>query len=121
MSVGLPGRGRLPYHTDPESEVSLICYPVFVGKWVVAGSQESFWGRRKHMKSILRSSTPWLLALALVLATCAGFGQAVSSTILGTVTDSSGAVVSNAKVTVTNIDTQISRSAQSNESGNFNF
>jgi len=23
MSVGLPGRGRLPYHTDPESEVSL--------------------------------------------------------------------------------------------------
>ncbi|GEM_PF-287247 len=73
------------------------------------------------MKSILRSSTPWLLALALVLATCAGFGQAVSSTILGTVTDSSGAVVSNAKVTVTNIDTQISRSAQSNESGNFNF
>jgi hypothetical protein len=73
------------------------------------------------MKSTLRSSAPGLLVLALILVVSSAFGQAVSSTVLGTVTDSSGAVVINAKVTVTEVSTRISRTAQTNESGNYNF
>src|SRR5580658_8836016 len=73
------------------------------------------------MKSTLRSSALGLLVLALILISSMAFGQAVSSTVLGTVTDSSGAVVVNAKVTLTDPDTKISRSTQSNESGNYNF
>src|SRR5580693_6274562 len=80
-----------------------------------------FWGRRQNMKSILRSSTLGLCVLAVALLVSSAFGQAVSSTILGTITDSSGAVVVNAKVTLTEINTKISRSAQSNESGHYNF
>src|SRR5580658_1711697 len=73
------------------------------------------------MKSTLRSSTLGLSVLALVLFVSSAFGQAVSSTVLGTVTDSSGAVVVNAKVTLTEVNTQINRTAQTNESGNYNF
>jgi hypothetical protein len=49
------------------------------------------------------------------------FGQAVNATLLGTVTDASGAVVPNAKVTITEVNTGISRSGQTNESGNYTF
>jgi hypothetical protein len=49
------------------------------------------------------------------------FGQAVNATLLGAVTDASGAVVPNAKVTNTEVNTGISRSAQTNDSGNYTF
>ena len=49
------------------------------------------------------------------------FGQAVNSTVLGTVTDATGAVVANAKLTITEQATNISHSANTNESGNFTF
>jgi hypothetical protein len=49
------------------------------------------------------------------------FGQAVNATLLGAVTDASGAVVPNAKVTITEVNTGISRSGQTNESGNYTF
>src|SRR6202795_707370 len=48
-------------------------------------------------------------------------GQAVNATLLGTVTDSSGAAVANAKVTVTETNTSISHASQTNESGNYVF
>jgi hypothetical protein len=48
-------------------------------------------------------------------------GQAVNATLLGTVTDSSGASVANAKVTTTETNTGISHSSQTNESGNYVF
>src|SRR6516164_9111076 len=62
------------------------------------------------------------IVCALLLVT-AGFGysQAVNATLLGTVTDSSGAVVLNAKVLVTEVNTGVTRSGQSNESGNYTF
>jgi len=47
--------------------------------------------------------------------------QAVNATLLGTVSDSSGAAVANAKVTITETNTNISRTAQTNESGNYVF
>jgi hypothetical protein len=61
-----------------------------------------------------------LLALCL-LAAMPAYSQAVSATLLGTVTDSSGAVVPNAKVTVTEINTGVARTSQTNESGNYTF
>ena len=49
------------------------------------------------------------------------FGQLTTADILGTVTDSAGAVVPNAKVTITNLGTQEKRSAVTNGSGDYTF
>jgi hypothetical protein len=49
------------------------------------------------------------------------YGQAVNGTLLGTVTDASGGVVANAKVAVTEVNTGVSHSGQTNESGNYTF
>ena len=61
-----------------------------------------------------------VLALCLLAAICA-YSQAVNATLLGTVTDSSGAVVPNAKITIIETNTGVSRTGQSNESGNYTF
>ncbi len=61
-----------------------------------------------------------LCALSLA-ATVSVYGQAVNATILGTVADSSGATIANAKVTITEASTNRLRTAQTNESGNFTF
>jgi len=59
---------------------------------------------------------------ALLFVACAYvYAQAVTGTVLGTVTDSSGAVVPNAKVTLTEVQTGIARTGQTNESGNYTF
>ena len=69
----------------------------------------------------------WQLSMAVLLgAILLGFparvvGQAVNATLLGTVTDSSGAVVAGAKVTIKEMRTGVSRVATSNESGNYQF
>jgi Carboxypeptidase regulatory-like domain/TonB dependent receptor len=57
--------------------------------------------------------------LLTVFSVTAAFSQAVSATIVGTVTDASGAAVANAKVTVTEMNTGVSHSMNSNESGNY--
>ena len=61
---------------------------------------------------------------ALVLIVCVAavvVGQAVNATLLGTVTDASGAAVPSAKITITEINTGVSRSSQANGSGNYVF
>ncbi len=64
-----------------------------------------------------------ICALCALLLLTAGFGysQAVNATLLGTVTDSSGAIVPAAKVTLTEVNTGVNRSGQTNESGNYTF
>jgi hypothetical protein len=58
--------------------------------------------------------------LALMAAGClVAYSQAVSGTVLGIVTDSSGAVVQNAKVTLTEVNTGIVHGTQTNASGNY--
>ncbi len=70
------------------------------------------------MKSLRLACAVYAL---VVLSHVSAYAQAVSSTILGTVTDSSGAVVADAKVTGTEESTGVSRSVQTNGSGNFTF
>jgi Carboxypeptidase regulatory-like domain len=69
----------------------------------------------------------WRFSIAVVLGTllfalsAPVLGQAVNATLLGTVTDSSGAAVANVKVTITETNTGISRVSQTNDSGNYVF
>jgi hypothetical protein len=69
----------------------------------------------------------WVLVLALIVAVLimaspsASWAQAVTGTLLGTVNDAQGAGVPGATVTVTETGTNISRTAQSNSSGNYIF
>src|SRR5436189_6487014 len=58
-----------------------------------------------------------LCSLAIVVA----YSQAINATLVGAITDSSGAAVPNAKVTITEINTGISRTANTNNSGNYTF
>jgi hypothetical protein len=69
----------------------------------------------------------WRFSIVVVLGTllfglsAPVMGQAVNATLLGTVTDSSGASVANAKVTITETNTGIGHTSQTNESGNYIF
>ena len=64
-----------------------------------------------------------MLALcALYLAFCAAVhAQAVSASLVGTITDTSGGAVPDSKVTIIETNTGVSRSGQTNESGNYTF
>src|ERR1700681_1564248 len=68
----------------------------------------------------MKAITCAVLALTLLLVAFS-YGQAVTGSLLGTITDSSGASVANAKVTITDANTGISRTTNTNESGNYNF
>src|SRR6202522_1761483 len=68
---------------------------------------------RKIFKSVL--------ALLVLSFSHALFGQAVNATLLGTITDSSGATVAGAKVTATEVATGLIHQSVTNESGNFTF
>src|SRR5262249_10890687 len=62
------------------------------------------------------------LLCAMLLGSAARLAaQAVNATLLGTVTDSSGAVVGGAKVTITEMKTDFRRTTDTNESGNYQF
>src|SRR5256886_6000886 len=62
-----------------------------------------------------------LLGALLAASSAPVMGQAVNATLLGTVTDSSGAAVAEAKVTATETKTGLSRSTTTNDSGNYAF
>jgi hypothetical protein len=95
----------------------------------VCGSNKS---SAKNSQEFVRTAAArllklWHLSMAVLLGIILlGFsspvmGQAVNATLLGTVTDSSGATVANAKVTITETNTGISHTSQTNESGNYIF
>ncbi len=63
-------------------------------------------------------------ALAAVIAIAAGSAaqaQAVRGTLVGNVTDSSGAAMPGVTVTITDVNTNVGRTAVTNESGNYTF
>ncbi len=57
----------------------------------------------------------------LVLTPTVGHSQNVYGTIVGNVTDSSGAIIGDVNVTLTNLDTGESHTIQTNASGNYSF
>src|SRR5690242_2631044 len=59
--------------------------------------------------------------VVLLLAANSGWGQNVYGTIAGSVSDSSGAAVASASVTLTNLDTNEKRNMQTDASGNYTF
>ena len=59
--------------------------------------------------------------IVLALAPTSGWGQNVYGTIAGTVTDSSGAAVTGASVTLTNMDTSEKHTMETDASGNYTF
>ena len=62
----------------------------------------------------------WLVVFVVGLVCCAGArGQSTTATMLGTVTDSTGAIVAGAQVTVRNTQTNLTRVAASNELGEY--
>ncbi|MHB8502229.1 MAG: outer membrane beta-barrel protein [Candidatus Acidiferrales bacterium] len=69
----------------------------------------------------------WRFSIAVILGTLLFglsaplMGQAVNGNLLGTVTDSSGAVVSGANVTITEVAENVSRTATTNDSGFYSF
>jgi len=62
-----------------------------------------------------------LLSAMLALASIQVFGQGQAGTLLGTVTDSSGAVLPNVSVTITNTATGVSRTSVTNDAGAYTF
>jgi hypothetical protein len=70
----------------------------------------------KRLYSVLRVPT-WFMVWVVLMGTVA-YGQG-TATIVGTVTDPTGAVVANAKLTVTNIDNGFVRTTTSNVTGNY--
>lgn len=70
-------------------------------------------------------SSPWVSLLAAALLLCGAprhaSGQAVTGTILGTVTDATGSIVPGATVTATNTGTGLTRVAVSDEVGEYTF
>src|SRR3984893_7680556 len=76
--------------------------------------------RKKLSPIALRHFFALLLLATILLGSSASImGQAVNATLLGTVTDSSGAPVANGKVSLTETNTGITHNSQTNESGNY--
>src|SRR2546425_7320169 len=61
----------------------------------------------------------WMVAAALLLAGGVASAQTFRGTILGTVTDASGAAVAGAKVTVKNADTGLTREVTTSDDGSY--
>jgi hypothetical protein len=80
-------------------------------------------GRNSGQPKILPIFAVQLAALLLLVICCPRAAQAQLSTadILGSVTDSSGALVPKADITLTNRDTHIQRKTLSNDSGDYQF
>lgn len=76
-------------------------------------------------RSFRKGCTHFISALFLACLACMpavkSFAQATSATILGTITDASGAVVPGAIVRVTNLGTNEPRTVSANDSGSFTF
>src|SRR5450759_1114269 len=77
------------------------------------GRTEAMYNHRRYIPTLG-------IALALFLSASASYAQQTFGSIFGTVTDPTGAAVSNAKITVKDINKGTSFEVTSDESGNFN-
>jgi len=70
---------------------------------------------------MVRFGTLCVPSLLAVQSAGLAYSQTPNATLLGTVTDISGAVVPSAKVTITEVNTNVSRTRQTNDRGNYSF
>ena len=70
------------------------------------------------MSTLLKRS---LLAALLLFLSAAGFGQAISGDLVGVVKDSTGAMVANATVDATNLQTGFKANSTTNSNGEYRF
>src|SRR5262245_44478894 len=77
--------------------------------------------RRISAESKLLFASAFFIALFMLLSGVNAREQQTSATLLGTLTDSNGAVVTKAEIKVNNLATGASREAVSDESGNYSF
>src|ERR1700722_11814326 len=66
-------------------------------------------------------ATLWLCCTFLIFGGVAAFSQTITGSIRGTVTDPSGAVVTAAHVTATNVETGVAMTTVSDRSGLYTF
>ena len=69
----------------------------------------------------MRVRGPLLLLLTLLAAPLPSFGQRITGSIEGRVTDPTGAVLPGVEVSVTNEQTQLTRTTVTNEVGLYNI
>ena len=69
--------------------------------------------------SLKRFDLRWVLLLGALIVLFAAQGLAQEATIVGTVTDPSGAAVANAKVTLTNLETGVAKVFTTNDAGQY--
>src|SRR5207249_4356788 len=84
----------------------------------VEGSQSAgqAFSTRGNMKKVIGALFLMLVAIALT-----AWAQAITGTIVGTVSDESGAVLTGVSVTAINTGTNLRRRVTTNESGNFSI
>src|ERR1051325_1653175 len=73
------------------------------------------------MSLATRLGTALALAAILCAVPSSASAQAVTGTLLGNITDSSGAAVPGVTVTATEVDTNVTRTTVSNEAGHYSF
>src|SRR5271155_5740616 len=75
------------------------------------------------MKSIIQARGKWMkysiTVLVFAIMVSQGVAQITTTTLTGTITDKKGGVVVGAKVTANNVDTNLSRTVQTNDSGEY--
>ena len=81
----------------------------------------SFAGAQKSMRETQRVTRVLVTGLVLMAGTSMAHAQLATADVLGTVTDTTGAVVPQAKVTITNTGTHEQRMAMTDSSGNYDF
>lgn len=63
----------------------------------------------------------WMPLVLVVFAAAVVIAQVTTADIVGTVTDNSGAAIANARVTVRNLDTALTRTIETTGSGDYGF
>jgi hypothetical protein len=71
--------------------------------------------------SLSRVAMSLAIIAAVTILICPALGQSTSGRVLGRVADPTGAVLAGVKITLTNQATGVSRSGQTNTSGDYNF
>src|SRR5437867_4311135 len=97
----------------------ILCIEVFTFSGARRGVQfQVAQSCRKHEGDRMRTR---VVLVSLLLVSLTVYAQTFRGTILGTVTDASGAVVSGAKVTVRNVGTGLERSTQTSPDGRYSL